>query len=289
VFEHRSAVPSEPADGEVLQVHRTVDGRAARVADQDQEFVLVRRGDGDRVRPAGPGEDAQPAARHRHPLPVGQGVVGAAEEHEVAGGQPVQQGDRLHGIGAAQWSQLRRRSARPGHHRLPVGDHDSQRVQSPVQTREQRLDERFRRLAERRVDLDGDPRLGQARRASGQRGEPAVAVPTHPQLGVVQPAKAPLLAGQFHGDGVDEERPVIGDEQQQGRAVRTGAGQLARRQCPQPVLAVGPGGTQVEVGAGSGRQGSGLDAGQVRLRHWRQIGGHQMRGVLTPAHCRGSR
>jgi hypothetical protein len=226
----------EGLHADVVEVRRAVHRGAGVGLGEDQQGLLAGLGldrlgqSAERLRHllVGP-EDAEAGARDRPQqlvlaLPL-ELVLPVAEEREVLVGQPLQE---LPGLSELLGVQRRRVALEPGDdvvdlgmHLLPVLDRLAHVAEHPLHVRDD-----LRRVVAltEPVDLHVHPRL--ADRVSDGRTRPVLdrhhalhpagEVTDHVEVRVDDRVHAALLAGQLHGEGVDEERHVVDDDLDHG-------------------------------------------------------------------------
>ncbi|MEY9488253.1 hypothetical protein RKD26_004047 [Streptomyces calvus] len=240
------AVRVELLDADVVQVRRPVHGGPAVGLGQHQQLVLARlragvggqplEGRADRVALVGGvvrvgAQDAQAGAGDgAQRVVLAQLVLAVAEEGEVVVGEPAQQLAGLLDLRRGQVGGHRlvgQRLGQPGGglaHLAPVLDGLADVGQDPQQVGGDLLEVAAVGLA---VDLHMDPGLDVRvvrQVAAGRGGEHldqlAGDVPADHELRVHDDVDAAALAGQLIGDGVDQERHVVGDDLDDGVAAR---------------------------------------------------------------------
>ena len=231
----------EGLDPDIVEVDRPVDRRPRVRLRDDQQLLFPRlRAHGGRQPSGGRRhvlvgpEDPQPGARHRpeHVLAVDglELVLPVAEKGEVVVGQPLQQRPALPDLGRRQrrWRLLEIRDDLPrlGVHLLPVLDHLAYVTEHVGEGLPDLLECCRVGLA---VDLDVHPGLAdQVARCLGvccllgvahvEQGTGDVAADQ--ELGVDDHMDRAVLCAQGHGDRVDQERHVVGDDLDHGMAGR---------------------------------------------------------------------
>ena len=264
------------ADADVVHPRAPVDGREPVRLRDDQQVALERAlahvvgqvRERPRPRVGGRrlvGEDPQPRSGHDAVGPVGDPVLAVAEQDEVVGQQPLEEGDGLVDLvvgvaGEAGAGELDHAPAALGHRREV--EHGAADV----------AEDRLGALGERRqlvrvqpaVEVEVHDRLARGRLARVQHaGDPAVGDPLQPEDRVQHADDADPLRLELGADAVDEERQVVGVrlEHAAGALVAVLLGRRVER--ADGDRAVAAGGREVERAR---------DLGEQRLRR-RGLGG----------------
>ncbi len=244
------AVLVEGLHPDVVQVGRAVHGGSGVGLGQDQQGALGRLLPHHRPQPArGAGhvrvraQDAQPGAGHRPQREVVPGglerVLAVAEEGEVVVGKPFQKLAALADLRCGQvrgcGAQLRHDRGDLGAHLLPVLDRLAHVAKHPFEGLGQ--PRRLLGIGDP-VDLHVHPGLrrsllevlvGGGLVQRRERHHLPAEVPAHGEPRVDDPAHLATLPGQLHGDRVDQEGHVVGDDLDhrvtaRGPAVALGSG-----------------------------------------------------------------
>ena len=199
--------------------------------------------------PAG-AQDAQP----RGGAPTAQS--GIAQEHELPGLHPVEQGEAFRGLGGRRGAGRRGggRLAQAAAHRLPVVHGDAHVVERGTQFI---LESRQGGRVQCPVEFDQLPRFLRAMSArvcGREPGDPALPVAVDLEHGVDQQPDPQARALQHHPQRVDQERHVVGDHgQQAGRACEAVARRIGVEDPDEGLPAPSPR-AQPEVGLGDEAQ-----------------------------------
>ncbi len=238
-------------------------------------------------------QDAEPAARHAAQTAALQPQALVALEDEMRAVHPVQQGDVL---GTACVAPPRRRGAlcaerkrRGAHafaHRPPIIDCGRHIGETGAQQLEHA---RTHVRIEERVDLVQLPGFlaGARRRAGADRAlEPAVAVALDLHHRVDERVHADAGTGEREADGIDEERPIVGDDQHTADGADAGRHRIRRQHLDQGLARAAPRGERGVAGRerrGFARRARGevlfADADEVAAQ---QAGGRR----AAPSTCR---